>query len=77
MEFGTDKIELRIKETENSEKELDLSQIRVSVDLEDKEEGSYELPVDVVLPEGYELVDTVTAEVIISEISTVEENGEE
>lgn len=77
VEFGTDKIELRIKETENSEKELDLSQIRVSVDLEDKEEGSYELPVDVVLPEGYELVDTVTAEVIISEISTVEENGEE
>lgn len=76
VDFGTDKIELRIKETGESEESLNLSQIKVSVDLDGKEEGSYELPADVKLPEGYELVEPVTAEVIISEVSPVEESEE-
>ncbi len=75
--FGTDRIELRIKETEGTVEILDESWIKVSVNLEEKEEGSYELPVDVELPEGYELVEPVTAEVQISVISSVAENSEE
>lgn len=75
--FGTDRIELRIKETEAAEEILDESWIKASVNLEGKEEGSYELPVDVELPEGYELVEPVTAEVQISVISSVAENSEE
>lgn len=75
--FATDRIELRIKETEGAEEILDESWIKASVDLEGKEEGSYELPVEVILPEGYELVEPVTAEVQISVISSVAENSEE
>lgn len=75
--FATDRIELRIKETEDAEEILDESWIKVSVDLEGKEEGSYELPAEVVLPEGYELVEPVTAEVQISVISSVAESSEE
>lgn len=77
VDFGTDKIELRIKEPEGAECGLLMSQVKASVNLEDKEEGSYELPVDVELPDGYELVEPVTAEVTISEISQMEENSEE
>lgn len=77
VDFGTDKIELRIKEPEGAEGGLLMSQVKASVNLEDKEEGSYELPVDVELPDGYELVEPVTAEVTISEISQMEENSEE
>ncbi|MDO4306524.1 MAG: CdaR family protein [Eubacteriales bacterium] len=75
--FGTERIELRIKETEDAEEILDESWIRVLVDLKGKEEGSYELPVDVELPEGYELVEPVTAEVQISVLSNVAESSEE
>ena len=77
VDFGTDKIELRIKEPEGAEGGLLMSQVKASVNLEDKEEGSYELPVDVELPDGYELVEPVTAEVTISEISQMEEKSEE
>lgn len=77
VNFGTDRVELRIKETEDAEGILELSQIQASVDLKGMEEGSYELPVDIELPDGYELVNPVMAEVDISEISSVEENGDE
>ena len=49
--------------------------IKASIDLKDKEEGSYELPVKIQIPEGYELVDDVTTGVEVSEISTAEENS--
>lgn len=75
--FGTDRIELRIKEAEDAEEILDESGIKVSVDLENLEEGSYDLPVKVELPKGYELVDTATAEVQISVISSVAESSDE
>ena len=46
------------------------------MNLEDKEAGSYEVPVEIELPEGYELVKDEQAEIKISEISSVEESGE-
>ena len=57
----------------------DEESIKASIDLEGREEGSYEVPVDITLPEGYELVDDVVAEINISEISDVSEveNSEE
>ena len=39
------------------------------------EEGTYEVPVDIELPEGYKLIGRVTTEVTVSKVSTVEESG--
>lgn len=75
--FGTERIELRIKESEDAVEVLDESSIKASVDLEDLEEGMYDLPVKIELPEGYELVEPVTAEVQISVISSVAESSDE
>ena len=73
---------MRLKKEDESMEDPDAESIQASIDLEDREEGSYEVPVDITLPEGYELVEDVTAEINISEISEVteiteEENSEE
>ena len=75
--FAMDKIELRIKETDGAEETLDPAEIEASVDLEGKTTGNYDLSVKIKLPDGYELVDPVTAEVEISEISIAENSSDE
>lgn len=72
--FDTAKIEIRIKKDDNSLDDLKESDIEASVDLNGKSEGSFEVPVSIKLPEGYELVDEVATGVEISRISTVDEN---
>ena len=47
-------------------------EIKASIDLDGKEEGSYEVPVNVSVPKGYELVDEVTTGVEVSRISTAD-----
>lgn len=74
--FETAKIEIRVKELEESLEDLKNTSIKASIDLEGKEEGSYEVPVDIKLPEGYELVEGITTEVSISEISDTEQINE-
>ena len=56
------------------EKNADLTEdeIKASIDLDGKEEGSYEVPVNVSVPKGYELVDEVTTGVEVSRISTAD-----
>lgn len=68
--FDTAKIEIRIKKTEEDLSDLKESDIKASIDLKDKAEGSFEVPVKIEIPEGYELVDEVTTGVEISPIST-------
>lgn len=46
--------------------------IKASIDLDGKKEGSYEVPVEIVLPDGYETVEDVTTEVVISSGTAVE-----
>ena len=53
------------------------AEIEASVDLEGKTTGNYDLSVKIKLPDGYELVDPVTAEVEISEISIAENSSDE
>ena len=57
--FDTAMIEVRIKKTDDDLDDLTENDIRASIDLDDTDEGSYELPVEISLPEGYELVDEV------------------
>ena len=68
--FDTAKIEIRIKKTEENLSDLKESDIKASIDLKNKTEGSFEVPVKIEIPEGYELVDEVTTGVEISPIST-------
>ena len=73
--FDTAKIEVRVKKTSEDLEDLTEKEIQASSDLEDIEEGSHELPVEIRLPEGYELVDEVTTGVEVSRISIAEENS--
>ena len=74
--FETAKIEIRIKSEEGNLDDFVDEDIKASIDLKDKEEGSYEVPVDIVLPDGYEQIEDVTTEVKVSAVSIAEENEE-
>ena len=65
--FETAQIAIRIKSDSKDLDYLDVTKdIKSSIDLEDKEEGNYEVPVTVSLPDGYEIVENVSTEVVIS-----------
>lgn len=65
--FETAQIAIRIKSDSKDLDDLDVTKdIKASIDLEDKEEGNYEVPVTVSLPDGYEIVKNVSTEVVIS-----------
>lgn len=72
--FETEKVEVRVRTvSEKSMEELKESDIKVSIDLSDMVEGSYDVPLEVELPEGYELVSGVSAEVSLAKMKSVEE----
>ena len=73
--FDTAMIEVRIKKASADMDELTEDDIKASIDIEEQGEGSYELPVKIKLPEGYELVDEVTTGVEVSRISTTDETS--
>ena len=74
--FGTDKIEIRVKATAGELDDFNLDEVKASVDLKDMEVGSYQIPVTVKLPKGFELLDDVVADVTISEVSNSDTNNE-
>lgn len=73
--FETAQIAVRIKSDENDMDDLNAQKdIKASIDLNSKEEGNYEVPVKIVLPDGYETVEDVTTEVVISSGTAVDES---
>ena len=73
--FETAQIAVRIKSDENDMDDLNAQKdIKASIDLNGKEEGKYEVPVKIVLPDGYETVEDVTTEVVISSGTAVDES---
>ena len=73
--FETAQIAVRIKSDENDMDDLNAQKdIKTSIDLNGKEEGNYEVPVKIVLPDGYETVEDVTTEVVISSGTAVDES---
>ena len=70
--FDTANIEVRVQKTDSSLDDLAEDQIKASIDLSNVKEGSYEVPVSIEIPDGYELVDDVTTGVEVSVISTAE-----
>ena len=73
--FETAQIAVRIKSDENDMDDLNAQKdIKASIDLNGKEEGNYEVPVKIILPDGYETVEDVTTEVVISSGTAVDES---
>lgn len=65
--FETAQIEIRIKsDTEDLDDLNTETDIKASIDLKGKEEGNYKVPVTLSLPDGYETVEDVSTEVVIS-----------
>lgn len=75
VSFDTANIEVRVQKTDSSLDDLTDDQIEASIDLSNVKEGSHEVPVNIQIPDGYELVDDVTTGVEVSAISTAEGNS--
>lgn len=56
-------IPFRVKAPDDKLESFDVSKVEASIDLSGKGEGDYPLTVNITVPEGYELVDTVTTTV--------------
>ena len=67
VKYDSAEIEVRVQAAEKELEELSGSQISASIDLSGKAEGDYTVPVNITLPEGYELVDNVSVSVHLLE----------
>ena len=65
--ISDENVTVRIRGTGKNLDDLKESDIRLSIDTSGyTAEGEYNVPVDVTLPEGYELVDDVTVKVTLT-----------
>lgn len=72
--FETAQIALRIKSESEDLEDLDINEdVKAEIDLKDKEAGNYKVPVKLSLPDGYEMVEDVYTEVVISPASVSDE----
>lgn len=70
--FETAQIALRIK---SESEDLNINEdVKAEIDLKDKEAGNYKVPVKLSLPDGYEMVEDVYTEVVISPASVSDES---
>ena len=65
-----------MKATDGDLDDFNLDEVKASVDLTDMGVGSYQIPVTVKLPKGFELLDDVVADVTISEVTNSDTNNE-
>ena len=73
--FETAQIALRIKSESEDLEDLNINEdVKAEIDLKDKEAGNYKVPVKLSLPDGYEMVEDVYTEVVISPASDSDES---
>ncbi len=73
--FETAQISLRIKSESEDLEDLNINEdVKAEIDLKDKEAGNYKVPVKLSLPDGYEMVEDVYTEVVISPASVSDES---
>ena len=73
--FETAQIALRIKSESEDLEDLNINEdVKAEIDLKDKEAGNYKVPVKLSLPDGYEMVEDVYTEVVISPASVSDES---
>ncbi|MBQ0001238.1 MAG: hypothetical protein KBT01_06845 [Clostridiales bacterium] len=73
VSFDLEKIEIRVQEDTGDLDNFDISDVTAYIDLKNMEEGFYEVPVQVELPEGLSLVDNVVTEIKITAVSVLED----
>ena len=73
--FADQSLDIRVKGSQSALSSLTADQITASVDLSGKTAGTYTVPVSVTLPDGYSLVEDVTAEITISKTTTAGQTG--
>ena len=77
MAFEVADVELKVKAQNGDLSGFNLRSVSASLSMDDWEEGSYEVPIKVSLPNGYTLLEDVTAEIKVSKVSNAEtENGQ-
>ena len=74
VSFEIDKIELRVNAENGEMDDFDVNDVKASIDFSHLDEGNMIVPVEIVLPEGYELIDEVTTEIKVSRVSTVDDS---
>ncbi len=74
--FEIDKLEMRVQ-TDLEENDMDVDKVKASIDISEAEKGTSVVPVSITLPEGYQLINEVTTEITVSEVSKTEESGED
>ena len=67
VSYSSAELAIRVQGTEQDLEELQVSDISASIDLAGKTAGDYTVPVEIVLPAGYELVEVVTIAVQLRE----------
>lgn len=73
--FETAQIALRIKSESEDLEDLNINEdVKAEIDLKDKEAGNYKVPVKLSLPDGYEMVEDIYTEVVISPASVSDES---
>ena len=73
--FETAQIALRIRSESEDLADLNIDEdVKAEIDLKDKEAGNYKVPVKLSLPGGYEMVEDVYTEVVISPASVSDES---
>ena len=58
--FETDSVQVRIRESSKELSQLKSTDIKANIDCSGRQEGTYTIPVNIVLPAGYELVSDVS-----------------
>jgi len=80
VSFEIDKLEVRIRADEdhqiNDFGTKEEEQVEASIDVKGMEEGNYRIPVSIVLPEGFELLEEASTEIVISKVSVATETVE-
>ena len=76
LAFEVADIELKVQAEEGDLSQFDLKSVGAVLSMDDWEEGSYEVPIKISLPEGYKLLEDVTAEIKISKVSNVDSSSQ-
>ena len=76
LAFEVADIELKVQAEDGDLSQFDLKSVGAALSMDDWEEGSYEVPIKISLPEGYKLLEDVTAEIKISKVSNVDSSSQ-
>ena len=76
LAFEVADIELKVQAEDEDLSKFDLKSVGAVLSMDDWEEGSYEVPIKISLPEGYKLLEDVTAEIKISKVSNVDSSNQ-